>query len=427
MIGQVSPPWWSATWIHDPVQVAITLLGVLALVFAAARHPRTRALFKVVPLLVFCYFVPTILSNTGVIPGAPPDKGMPGFPLYEFVMDWLLPASLLLLILAVDLPAILGLGRNAVILFLVAAGSMTLAGPLAYAALGWMLDAEAAPQAWRGLAALCGSWIGGGANFAAIGRSVGAEDSMLSAIVVVDVAIANVWMMALLYFADRHERVDARIGADASAVDEVRRRAEAYAAETARPTDLPGLMTILAIALGGTWLASWLAAGIAHAIPDDHLIETVLSEFGWKILLVTALGLGLSFTPARHLEGVGASKVGSVFLYLLVTSIGARADFAKVADPKNLPLIAIGALWMLIHVACVLGARRWLRAPIFFAAVGSKACVGGAASAPIVASAFSPALAPVGALLAIGGYVLGTVCGLACAFMLEALHLLYHG
>lgn len=420
---QATPdPWWSSALLSHPVHVLAVLLGVLALIFAT-NHTPFRAVYKFVPILVFCYFVPTALSNTGVIPSAPPQKGMEGFPLYDFVMDWLLPASLLLLILAVDVKAILGLGRNALLLFLTAVVSIVLGGPLALLALGWMFDGEQASAAWRGLAALSGSWIGGGANFAAIGKSVEVSDAMLGVIVVVDVAIANVWMIFLLYFADRHRSMDAKIGADTRSVDEVREKAESYHAQIAAPTDLPALLAILAIGFVGTAIASEAAKALTAVIPEND----ILREFTWKIILVTLFGLFLSFTPARRLEGKGASTVGSVFLYLLVASIGARADFAKVFDPHNLPLVAVGGLWMLLHAGTMLVVRHKLRAPIFFAAVGSKSCIGGAASAPIVAAAFSPSLAPVGALLAIGGYVLGTIGGLMCAAMLEGGIVLWHG
>ncbi len=70
--------------------------------------------------------------------------------------------------------------------------------------------------------------------------------------------------------------------------------------------------------------------------------------------------------------------------------------------------------------------RRLLRAPIFFAAVGSQANVGGAASASVVAAAFHPALAPVGVMLAVAGYVLGTYGGLVCAAMLEQVYRIIH-
>ncbi len=421
MLPQESTPWWEDAAIHEPVHVLALLFAVLATVFAVQKT-RFGAVFKIVPILVFCYFVPTLLSNTGIIPSAPPAKGQPGFPLYGFIMDWLLPASLLLLILAVDVKAILGLGRPALVMFLTAVASIVVGGPLAVLALGWMFDAEQADAAWRGLAALSGSWIGGGANFAAIGESVQVSAETLGVIVVVDVAIANVWMIALLYFADRHEPMDRAIGADVRAVDEVRRKAEAYHADVAAPTDLPALLAMAAVAFGGTVLASELGAFLTGALPKND----ILGAFAWKIILVTTLGLGLSFTPLRALEGKGASRVGSVFLYLLVASIGAKADFAKVLDPENLPLVAIGAVWMAFHAGIMLWVRKLVRAPIFFAAVASKSCIGGAASAPIVAAAFSPALAPVGALLAIGGYVLGTVGGLVCACLLVMASAFWH-
>lgn len=423
-------PWWDDALVSEPVAVLAILLGVLALIFALEKT-RFRVVYRFVPILVFCYFVPTLLSNTGVLPSAPPTKDMPGFPLYEFTMDWLLPASLLLLILAADIIGILRLGRNAVVLFLVAAVSIVIGGPLAYLALGSLVPPEQADQAWRGLAALSGSWIGGGANFTAIGESVGTSSAMLGVIIVVDVAIANLWMIALLYFAGTHRRMDEKIGADSSTVDEVERKAEEYAVRVAAPTDLPALLILLAVAIGGTVLCteagSRIDAGLHGVFADDHWVFDILRPFTWKILLVTGLGVALSFTGLRKLEGKGASKVGSVFLYLLVASIGAKADFAKILDPDNLPLLAIGALWMAFHITVILTVRHLLRAPIFFAAVGSKACIGGAASAPIVAAAFSPSLAPVGVLIAIGGYILGTVGGLACAFGLKWVSTLYGG
>jgi uncharacterized membrane protein len=142
------------------------------------------------------------------------------------------------------------------------------------------------------------------------------------------------------------------------------------------------------------------------------------------MLLVTTVGVVLSFTPVRRLEGAGASRVGSVFLYLLVATIGAQAEFRRLLDAPA--LVAVGMLWMAIHAATILGVRRLLRAPIFFAAVGSQANVGGTASASVVAAAFHPALAPVGVLLAVLGYVLGTYGGLISAAMLEQVYRLLH-
>ncbi len=396
--------------LSSPLSVLAALLAVLAALFAAERHPVLGKVFRWVPLLVFAYFVPTVLSNTGVIPLESE--------LYDFIKKWLLPASLTLLTLSVDVPAVLKLGRPAVVLFLTATASIVVGGPLAYLALGRFAPEAMGEQAWKGLAALAGSWIGGGANFVAIGESVGTTSSTLSTMVVVDVVVANVWMAVLLWFAGREKAIDARLGADRTELERVKTRIADYQASVNAPTTLPALLTMLAIAFGATALATWAATWLPP-------IGNIISGFTWVVIIVTAVGLALSFTRARGLEGFGASRVGSVFLYLLVASIGAHAEFRRVVDAPA--LVAIGALWMLFHATILLLVQRWMRAPIFFAAVGSQANVGGAASAPIVAAAFHPALAPVGILLAVAGYVLGTYAALACAALLEQVHGVLYG
>lgn len=410
----------SESLIHNPVPVLAVLLAVLGLLFATNAHPRLGKIFRFVPLLVFAYFVPTLLSNTGVIPLD--DK----YVLYGFVKKWLLPVSLILLTLSVDIPAIMRLGRNAVVLFLGGTLSIVIGGPLALLLCVWtgrlfgyeMIPDHLTDQAWRGLAALSGSWIGGGANFIAIGQEAGTSSSMLSLMVVVDVAVANIWMAVLLWFAGRELKSDARIGADRTSLDAVREKIADYRAEIAKPTDLHSLLLMLAIAFGATSLARWGAETIVEATTQPGA-EPFMSALTWTVLMVTAVGLALSFTRLRHLEGKGASAVGSVLLYLLVTTIGAKAEFSKIMDPENTGLVIIGAVWMFFHGALLLLLRRWLKAPVFFMAVGSQANVGGAASAPVVASAFHPALAPVGVLLAVAGYILGTYAGLACMFLLD--------
>jgi uncharacterized membrane protein len=396
--------------IQSPLGVLTVLLGVLAGLFLLQQHRWGARLFAVVPLLVFCYFVPALLSNLGVIPAESE--------LYVFIRRVLLPASLVLLVLSTDIPAVLSLGRDAVILFLAGTASIFIGGPLAFLALGWMFPTDALDQAWRGLAALCGSWIGGGANFVAIGESIGTSAATMSLMVVVDVGVANVWMAILLLFAGRERAMDAAIGADRTRIDTVRARVERYQADIARPANLPELLLILVLGLGTTGVITW----VARFLPD---IGTIINGFTWIVCLVTAAGVAYSFTRLRRLEGAGASVVGSVFLYLLVTTIGASARFSEVTE--NLPLLAVGALWMLFHALAMLTVRRMLRAPVFFLAVGSQANVGGAASAPVVAAAFHPALATVGVLLAVLGYVLGTYAGILNAFILRYVARLYGG
>lgn len=432
------------------------LMAVLTLIFKTTEMPSCKGFYKVVPSLLLCYFVPSLLHTFGVISphwidldaalahlralGHDP-SGVNGVAaLKDFVADnhipaselqpftgksqiyfaasrYLLPASLVLLTLSIDLKEILRLGPKALIMFGTATVGVILGGPLAILITNQIapevLHPENGEQIWRGMTTVAGSWIGGGANFIAIGESVGANDATISLMVVVDVAVANVWMAVLLWFAGREKEMDQAIGADRTAIDRLREKVETFEAEVARPTNLPDLLIMLAIAFGATAAAS----AAATVLPD---IGSVVKGFTWVVLIVTTVGLVASFTPIRNLEGSGASRMGSVFLYLLVATIGAKAEFHRLMEAPA--LVAVGAVWMFTHAMLILAVRKKLKAPIFFAAVGSQANVGGAASAPIVASAFHPALAPAGVLLAVGGYVVGTYAGLLCAVLLELVH-----
>ncbi len=366
--------------IQEPAAVLAVLLAVLAVLFALARHPLGARFFRFVPVLLFIYFVPTLLSNTGVIPQQSPT--------YDWIKTWLLPSSLVLLTLSVDIPAIFRLGRNILWMFFAGTASIVLGGPLALLAFGWLLPSEMGDQAWKGLAALSGSWIGGAANFVAIGESVGTSQSTLGMMIVIDVALANVWMAVLLLFAANEQRMDESLGADRRSLDELRRRLEEYRSQVVREATLADLCTICCIAIGTTVIAS----GVAARLPN---LGGILGHFAWTVILVTAVGVTASFTRLRTLEGVGASRIGALFLYLLVASIGARAEFVHLLDAPV--LLLVGAAWITFHAVSLLLLRHFLRCPVFFLAVGSQANIGGAASAPIVAGAFQPELASVGA------------------------------
>jgi uncharacterized membrane protein len=145
---------------------------------------------------------------------------------------------------------------------------------------------------------------------------------------------------------------------------------------------------------------------------------SLTSSFFWIVVIATTGGLILSFTKVRRLEGAGASTLGSAFLYILVASIGMKMDITAIF--KTPGLFLIGIVWMIIHVSILLTVGKLIKAPFFFTAVGSQANVGGAASAPIVAAAFHPSLAPVGVLLAVFGYALGTYGAYFCGLLMQA-------
>jgi uncharacterized membrane protein len=385
--------------ILNPFGILAVLLVVPAVIFTVQDYTTWgRKLFNVVPPLVFAYFLPTLLSTLHIIPTSAP--------VYNSIKTFVLPASLLLLTLAVDIKGILKLGPKAVIMFLSGTLGIVIGGPLSL----WIFRHQLPPDIWKGMAALAGSWIGGGANFIAIGQSVKATETMLAMMVVVDVLVANIWTGILLYLAGESDKIDRKLKADNSAIEELKHKIINFQKSVARIPNTTDYMIMLALSFG----CAWLAYQAGNLLPE---IGTIISHSTWKIIIITTLGVTFSFTSLKRFEGVGASKLGTVMLYLLIGVIGANADLREVV--KYPYLFAMGLTWILFHVLILLGAMKLTRSPLFFMAVGSQANVGGAASAPIVASAFHPALASVGVMLGIAGYVLGTYAALICATLLQ--------
>lgn len=406
---------------NDAVVLAI-LFGILATVFVTSHSERPvfKKFYTYVPSLLLCYFVPSLFNSAGIISG---DASQ----LYYIASRYLLPASLVLLTISIDIKGILNLGPKALIMFLAGTVGIMFGGPIAMAIVGLIspetVGGEGPDAVWRGLATVAGSWIGGGANQTAMKEVWGVSDNLFSAMITVDVVVANIWMAFLLYGAGISEKVDKWFKADASAITDVQQRIEAYKASIAKIPSLTDLVTICAVGFGITGVAHMMADILVPALrvqaETHHWITdfSLDSSFFWIIVVATTGGLALSFTKTRQLEGAGASKVGSLLLYVLVATIGMKMNLLAIFD--NPGLFAVGIVWMIIHVSIMLGVGKLIKAPFFFVAVGSQANVGGAASAPIVASAFHPALAPVGVLLAVFGYALGTYGAYLSALMMS--------
>ncbi|MCK4577160.1 MAG: DUF819 family protein [Candidatus Marinimicrobia bacterium] len=395
-------------------------MGILAFVFQTSHsdNPRWKKFYKYVPSLLLCYFIPAVLNSLGVFSGEESN-------LYFVSSRYLLPASLVLLTLSIDLKEIMGLGRKAVIMFLAGTVGIILGGPIAiliFSVFAPDVVGGTGPEAvWRGLTTVAGSWIGGAANQTAMKEVFEVDDNLFTAMIAVDVLVANVWMAFLLYGAGISERIDAWFKGDASAITRVRKSIEDYRASIATIPSLTDVTTVLAVGFGVTALAHAGSGFIAPWITANApglAKYSLTSPFFWIVVIATTGGLILSFTKVRALEGVGASRYGSLLLYVLVASIGMRMDIGAVVDSPQ--LFMVGGVWMLVHVTILLSVGKLIKAPFFFVAVGSQANIGGAASAPIVASAFHPALAPVGVLLAVLGYALGTYGAWLCGIIMQA-------
>lgn len=399
------------------------VLGMLAVILGAVFWTSSQKsgpwskFYTYVPALLLCYLIPALLNTAGIIDGNASS-------LYPMARDYLLPTALVLLCVAIDFGAVLRLGPKAVIMFLTGTVGVMLGAIVSFTAMGFIHPETVSGETWRGMTTVAGSWIGGGANQAAMKEVFEVEATLFGQFVAVDVLVANVWMAVLLFLASRAQAFDRWTGADVSAINALKDRIERYQAEHARIPTLTDVMVVLAVGLGATGLAhaltgptvAWIASLPAEWRLQDY---SLTSSFFWIVVYATTFGLMLSFTRARKLEGAGASTIGSAMLYILVATIGMHMDLNALLDRPWLFLL--GLIWIAVHGGLMLLVAKLIRAPLFFMAVGSQANIGGAASAPVVATAFHPALAPVGVLLAVLGYALGTYCAYITGLLLRAL------
>ena len=419
------------------------VLGILmlSLGFVFYTESKTRGFwhkfYKIVPGLFMAYFIPAIFTTAGIISPNWETVSSTGeiikgkTELYYISSRYLLPAALVLMTLSIDLKAIFNIGSKALIMFFTGTFGIIIGGPIAILGISIFSPETVGGTdfnaVWRGLSTLAGSWIGGGANQTAMLEIYQYNPQKYGGMVFVDIVIANIWMAILLIGIGKKDKINKWLGADTSAIEELKNKVSTFTQKVKRNPSLTDLMIMLAIGFGtvgfGHFTAKYLSTFFNNFVASiesqtwRNIFSFLGSGFFWLISISTIMAVILSFTEAKKYEGAGASKIGSLFIYILVATIGMKMDLGMIFD--NWGLIIIGIVWMSIHAGLLILVAKLIKAPYFFLAVGSQANVGGAASAPIVAQAFHPSLATVGVLLAVFGYAIGTVGAILCTILME--------
>lgn len=399
---------------HAPKNALITddrivfgiLTVILALIFFTSGLERKswKRLYTVIPALFLCYMIPAALTSFNIID---PESTN----LYYMASRYLLPGSLILLILSADIKSLLGLGSKSLIMFFTGTIGIILGGVFSVWIFTFIspetVGGVGNEATWRGLATIAGSWIGGGANQTAMLETYNYKETLFGGMILIDIVVANIWMAVILFGISKKAKIDKWLNADSSAIDELVVKVEDFQSSVERKTTLTDFMVITGLVFGGVAIAHFIGEFLsAYFLETYGKGSTFASQFFWMVVISTIYGFILSFTRAKNYEGAGASKIGSVFLYILVATIGMKVDITQIFE-KPL-LIFVGLIWMAFHAVLLIVVAKLIRAPFFFLAVGSQANVGGAASAPIVANAFHPALTTVGVLMAVVGYFIGT-------------------
>lgn len=377
--------------ITNPWLILIVLLGIEFTLIRLNDHPKTKKYFNFLPHIFWMYFLPMLVSSCGLID----PKSM----VYGLISAWCLPAALLLLLIGVHVPSILRLGPVALGVFVAGSFSVLIGMSIAFALFKDIIG----PHFWSGFGAITGSWTGGSANMIAVKEALSTPDEVFVPMVVLDAVLPYFWMAFLISLSQWQKKFDQWTGADNKLIEQISKQVTAIASLHQLKWSWLGILKVVGVALAGTLVAKGLT-------PFFPTVKDVIAPTAWVIIIASFLGLGASLTPLRRLESSGSTKIGYMLLYLVLTSIGAKANISQLHE--SLYLIAAGVVVIIIHALIMLLLCKLAKIPLSLAAAASQANLGGVASAPVVAEVYQHGFATVGLLLAITGNIIGTYIGI---------------
>ena len=383
--------------LQDPMAILVYLIALMGLIYYLNSKSEFSGLFKYLPTVIWIYFLPMFSTTLGILPESSV--------LYDWIKTYLLPPALILLLLSSNFSALKKLGSKAILIMFIATISVVIGGIVSFTIFASWLPYNS----WKGLGALSGSWIGGSANMVAVGSSIGTPDDLFGIMIIVDTIVGYGWMGIVIFFSAYQERIDRWNGVKTSLIENINIQMSDIDSKR-RPIRFIDLITILSIGMIG----GYYSLKIGEWLPD---LGRIVTSFGWTIIIVSILGIILSLTPLSDLENAGASHIGNFFLYLLLATIGAKANLTSIIYAPV--FLLVGICWIAVHAAILFMGGRLLKVPMFLIATSSQANIGGVVSAPIIATVYQKSLAPVGLLMGVLGNIIGIYFGLLTAWVLS--------
>ena len=385
-----------------------TYIAVLAFIAGGLiwlQHSTKAKFFDYVPPVVLLYLIGMVCCTFSVWDTAATKDA------YNAVRNPILYAMIFLMLLRCDIRQILKLGPKMLLGFFTASISICFAFIVTYAVMNPVLD----EGAWRGLGALCGSWLGGSGNLVAVADALQATETELAGASIVDSIDYSCWVMFLLWAINLAPQFNKWTKADTTKLDEVSRLLDSETVGAGKkPVNFPSLMFLLGLSLLASALCTTLGDAIRGVAPEFLL---VFDSATYRIVLISILGLVLAMTPVGKIAG--ATELSNVMLYMVVALIASRASFMELLSEGMAWWILAGFIILAIHGVLMLIAAKVFKLDMFTCGVASLANIGGTASAPVLAAAYSGNLVSVGVLMALMGYVIGTFGGIGVGYIMS--------
>lgn len=380
----------------------IAVLVFLAAVLVGAEKLTKWKFFKFVPPVVLLYLLTMLLCTVGAW-DMEATKGA-----YSALKNNILYAMLCLMLLRCDIRKVLKLGPRMLGGFFAASISISIGFIATYAIMNGMLGSEA----WKALGALCGSWMGGSGNMVAVQQALHISEADMAYALVIDSIDYSLWVMFLLWAISFAPQFNKWTKASTATLDEVCARLEKEMQEEDKHMNFPGLLFLI----GGSLLVSALSQNAGNAIFEwtKTLIggnTPWIDSATWTVLVVTIIALVAAVTPIGKIAG--AAELSNVMLYIVIALLASRASLLELTDAPV--WIISGFMILAIHGIILVVIAKIFKLDMFTCGVASLANIGGTASAPVLAASYSGALVPVGVLMALMGYIIGTGGGILTA------------
>jgi uncharacterized membrane protein len=372
----------------------LALMLLAAGLFPALERRFGWRLFTVLPPIVLTYLLVTALAVSGLWQVNAEIKAA-----QSMLIARLVPALLFLLMINCDLRAIWALGPRVLAVFACTSVSLF----IAFIATFLIYHAWLPGNDWHPLAALSGSWVGGTANMVAVKQAIGMSDAHLAMSLLTDALCYSMWVVVLFSVA--------RLAPAFNRWTRARSSGDLIAAEVkpSGPTTADGVLLWLGMALMVASLSGWLAL----SLPTSSMVSATT----WTILLATGAGLAVAHTPLARFPGAGT--ISGALLISVVAVLASQSNFQGIAAA---PLYLLcGVTVIAIHAVLLVAAAKLFRFDLYLCGISSLAHIGGVAATPVLAASYSAALVPVGILLALLGYILGTGFGLLVATVMTML------
>jgi len=400
--------------IQDEISIFIFLVILLALIYYVAHLPYKWAqfIFKAVPTLLFCYFLPSAFVSLGVIDVSHSD-------LNGSLSKILLPFCIFYFSLGLPISQLKKLGKMSLLIFFAGSIGVILGGPISLWISHFFFPESFTAESYKGMATIAGSWIGGTANQMALNAIFNPSADELAKAVTVDVFFGETWLAILLILIPFQSKINHYFKAkdDSQFLD-----LDWEEHNTHKSFTFINLLYMLGLGFSVTQIAQLVATFLVQMGANGPIFQFLNKSF-WVFLFSTIFGILLGLTKLRKLYGEGGDVISTLFLYFIIASIGLKISISHLFSTPI--LLFTGFIWIAMHGLAIFVVGKWLKAPYHYMAIASQANVGGIASTSIVATAFSPRLTPMGIILALLGYAVGTYGGYLSAILMKWISVTY--